>query len=123
MARPIEAAPSAVAAPPISVSARAARRIAELLRNEAKPNRPLRVTVSGGGCSGYQYGFAFDDTRNEDDVVIERDGVVVLVDGVSAGFMAGAEIDFVTDLIGAAFQIKNPNASSSCGCGSSFSLG
>ena len=81
------------------------------------------MTVSGGGCSGYQYGFAFDDTRNEDDVVIERDGVVVLVDGVSAGFMAGAEIDFVTDLIGAAFQIKNPNASSSCGCGSSFSLG
>jgi iron-sulfur cluster insertion protein len=83
----------------------------------------LRIAVSGGGCSGFQYGFTFDEEKNEDDVVFERDGVVVVVDEVSLDLLAGAEVDFVEDLMGASFQIKNPNAASSCGCGNSFSIG
>lgn len=106
----------------ITLSARAARRIASLITNEAEAGTMLRVSVSGGGCSGFQYGFALDTNRAPDDVAIERDGVTALVDKVSAGYMAGSEIDYVEDLIGAAFQVKNPNAVSSCGCGTSFSL-
>ena len=121
MARPIEA-PARAASAPVSLSAGAAKRIAHLLRQEAAPGQMLRVTVSGGGCSGFQYGFAFDGERRADDIVIERDGVTVLLDPISAGYMAGSEIDYVEDLIGAAFQVKNPNAVSSCGCGTSFSL-
>ncbi len=82
----------------------------------------LRLAVSGGGCSGFQYGFSFDDTRNEDDLVFERDGVKLLVDQTSIDLLGGAEIDFVEDLVGSSFQVRNPNASSSCGCGSSFSI-
>jgi len=108
-------------APPVTVSARAARRIAEIIREEPTPSM-LRVAVTGGGCSGFQYNFALDDARLDDDLVIERDGAVVLVDPVSLDFLKGAEIDFVDDLIGAAFKIKNPNATSSCGCGTSFSV-
>ena len=121
MARPIEA-DTFQEAGPITVSARAAKRVAELMASEAKHDQALRVAVLGGGCSGFQYRFAFDDSRNADDTVIEKDGVTVLVDAVSAGYMAGAEIDFVDDMIGASFQVKNPNAVSSCGCGTSFSL-
>jgi iron-sulfur cluster assembly accessory protein len=106
---------------PVTVSARAARRIAEILKNEPAAAM-LRVAVTGGGCSGFQYNFAIDDTRMDDDLVVERDGATVLIDSVSLDFLKGAEIDFVDDLIGQSFQIKNPNATSSCGCGTSFSV-
>jgi len=82
----------------------------------------LRVAVSGGGCSGFQYTFTIDDARMDDDLVLQRDGAVVLVDPVSLDFLTGAEIDFVDDLIGSSFKINNPNAASSCGCGTSFSV-
>jgi iron-sulfur cluster insertion protein len=100
----------------------AVRRIAMLKGQEQAANALLRIAVSGGGCSGFQYGFSFDDQQNEDDVVFERDGVGVVVDNVSLDLLNGAEIDFVEDLMGAAFQIRNPNAASSCGCGNSFSI-
>jgi iron-sulfur cluster assembly accessory protein len=108
-------------AEPVRVSARAAKRIAEILKSEPQPAM-LRVAVTGGGCSGFQYNFALDDTRAADDLVIERDGATVLVDAVSLDFLKGAEIDFADDLIGAAFKVNNPNATSSCGCGTSFSV-
>ena len=121
MAQPIESM-VVEASGPITVSASAARQVARLLSNEDNPDQALRVSVSGGGCSGFQYGFAFDAKRQDDDIIIEKDGVTVLIDSVSAGYMAGSEIDYVNDLIGASFQVKNPNAVSSCGCGTSFSL-
>lgn len=105
----------------VTVSARAARRIAEILKAEPAPSM-LRVAVTGGGCSGFQYNFALDDARLDDDIVVERDGATVLIDPVSLEFLKGAEIDFADDLIGAAFKINNPNATSSCGCGTSFSV-
>ncbi|HTW35857.1 MAG TPA: iron-sulfur cluster insertion protein ErpA [Rhizomicrobium sp.] len=108
-------------ASPVTVSARAAKRIAEILRSEPQPAM-LRVAVTGGGCSGFQYNFALDDSRLDEDLVIERDGAVVLIDPVSLDFLKGAEIDFVDDLIGASFKVNNPNATSSCGCGTSFSV-
>lgn len=108
-------------AAPFRVSARAAKRIAEILKAEPEPVM-LRIAVTGGGCSGFQYNFALDDARAADDLVIERDGAVVLVDAVSLDFLKGSEIDFVDDLIGAAFKVNNPNATSSCGCGTSFSV-
>jgi iron-sulfur cluster insertion protein len=108
--------------PTISVTPSAAKRIAEILRDDGSPNMMLRIAVSGGGCSGFQYGFTLDDTRNDDDVAVQRDGVTVLVDSMSVEFMKGAEVDFVEDMIGASFQIKNPNATSKCGCGSSFAV-
>ena len=99
-------------ASPVTVSARAARRIAEIL----SPNRRrscCALSVTGGGCSGFQYNFTLDDTRMDDDLVIARDGATVLIDPVSLDFLKGAEIDFVDDLIGAAFKVNNPNATSS----------
>ena len=99
-----------------------ARRIAFLKQQERAEGARLRIAVSGGGCSGFQYGFSFDDRKNDDDFIFERDGVGVVVDEVSLDLLAGAEIDFVEDLMGAAFQVKNPNAASSCGCGNSFSI-
>ena len=106
----------------VTVTERAASRIAEILKSE--PGQAmLRVSVEGGGCSGFQYKFGFDRARNPDDIVIEKGGVTVLIDEVSAGYMGGAEIDFVTELMGASFQVRNPKAASSCGCGTSFSLG
>ena len=107
----------------ILVTENAARRIATLRAEEKAENAFLRIAVSGGGCSGFQYGLSFDDQRNEDDFVFERDGVRVVVDDVSLGLLNGAEVDFVEDLMGASFQIRNPNAASSCGCGNSFSIG
>lgn len=106
----------------VAVSASAARRIGELLAAETRTDLKLRVAVAGGGCSGFQYTFDFDDQVNDDDLVIERDGIAVLVDGVSLEYMAGAEIDYVDDLIGSAFRINNPKAQASCGCGTSFSI-
>jgi iron-sulfur cluster insertion protein len=107
----------------IVVTESAARRIAALRAQEQTESAFLRIAVSGGGCSGFQYGLTLDDQRNEDDFVFERDGVTVVVDDVSLGLLSGAEVDFVEDLMGASFQIRNPNAASSCGCGNSFSIG
>jgi iron-sulfur cluster assembly accessory protein len=108
-------------ASPVSVSANAAKRIAEILKAESD-SAMLRVAVTGGGCSGFQYNFTIDDTKMDDDLVVARDGATVLIDPMSLDFLKGAEIDFVDDLIGAAFKINNPNATSSCGCGTSFSV-
>ena len=108
--------------PQIAISESAAKRVAHLIETEARSGLMLRVSVSGGGCSGFQYGFSFDDTVNDDDRTFERDGVVAVVDEVSLELLAGSEIDYVEELIGASFQVKNPQASSSCGCGASFSV-
>jgi iron-sulfur cluster insertion protein len=105
----------------ITMSDRAAKRIREILADDPS-HRHLRVSVSGGGCSGFQYGFVLDNERSADDVMIERDGATVLIDAVSLAYMQGSEIDYVDDLIGAAFKIKNPLATASCGCGTSFSI-
>jgi iron-sulfur cluster assembly accessory protein len=105
----------------VTMSARAAKRIAQILKDELRPLM-LRVAVTGGGCSGFQYNFALEDAKGEDDLVLERDGAVILIDSLSLDFLRGAEIDYVDDLIGAAFKINNPNAQSSCGCGTSFSV-
>ena len=110
-------------APHVSLTESAAKRIAELKVQENVPDAFLRLAVSGGGCSGFQYGFSFDDQRHEDDILFERDGVGLLVDTTSLELVGGAEIDFVEDLMGASFQVRNPNASSSCGCGKSFAIG
>jgi iron-sulfur cluster insertion protein len=107
----------------IVVTENAARRIAVLRTEEQAENAFLRIAVSGGGCSGFQYGLTFDDQRNDDDFAFERDGITVVVDDVSLGLLNGAEVDFVEDLMGASFRINNPNAASSCGCGNSFSIG
>lgn len=106
----------------VRLSDAAVHRLAALTAAEAKPELMLRVSVSGGGCSGFQYGFTLDDQRNADDIAFERDGVGVVIDEVSLELLKGAEIDFVEDLMGSYFAIRNPNASSTCGCGSSFSL-
>src|SRR5215467_12194605 len=103
----------------ITVSERAARRIGEILRKEA-PGTMLRLSVEGGGCSGFQYKFEMDCDQAADDIRIEIDGGSVLIDPISLGFLAGSEIDFVDDLIGASFRVNNPKAKSSCGCGTSF---
>ncbi|RMF08144.1 MAG: iron-sulfur cluster insertion protein ErpA [Alphaproteobacteria bacterium] len=107
---------------PVTLSESAARRIGIMLEKEDRPDLKLRVAVSGGGCSGFQYGFSFDDQVNDDDTVIEDKGVTVLIDSMSLLYLIGSEIDFVEDLVGASFQVNNPNAASSCGCGSSFSI-
>lgn len=106
----------------ITVTANAAKRIAFLIEQESGDGLFLRITVSGGGCSGFQYGFGFDDEIRADDQEFERDGVKVVIDKTSLDLMGGAEVDFVEDLIGASFQIRNPQATASCGCGSSFSV-
>jgi iron-sulfur cluster assembly accessory protein len=105
----------------IKVTERAARRIGEILRGEP-PGTMLRVSVEGGGCSGFQYKFDIDRAQAADDLVIQRDGATVLIDQTSVGYLAGSEIDFVDDLIGASFRVNNPQATASCGCGTSFSL-
>jgi iron-sulfur cluster assembly accessory protein len=105
----------------VTVSERAARRIGEILGREP-PGTMLRVSVEGGGCSGFQYKFDMDREQAPDDLLIRRDGALVLIDQVSLGYLAGSEIDFVDDLIGASFRVNNPNAKASCGCGTSFAL-
>jgi iron-sulfur cluster assembly accessory protein len=106
----------------VTLTENAARRIAELSRSEATPSM-LRVSVEGGGCSGFQYKFDLvGDPAADDDIVIERDGARVVIDPVSIGYMTGSEIDFVDDIIGASFKIRNPNAVAACGCGTSFSI-
>jgi len=107
--------------PSITLSERAARRIAEILKAEAAP-AVFRVSVEGGGCSGFQYRFDLVTETTQDDLLVERDGARVVVDPVSLGFVQGAELDFVDDLIGAQFKLNNPNVTASCGCGTSFSV-
>ncbi len=99
----------------------AARKVGELIREEGNERLKLRVFVSGGGCSGFQYGFTFDENEEEGDTCIENQGVKLLVDPTSIQYLAGAEIDYREDLEGAQFVIRNPNATTTCGCGSSFS--
>ena len=106
----------------INVTAIAAEKISELLSEEGKANAGLRVFVQGGGCSGFQYGFTFDEIVNEDDTTMVKNGVQLLIDSMSYQYLVGAEIDYKDDLEGAQFVIKNPTASSTCGCGSSFSV-
>ena len=106
---------------PVTVSSRAAKRIATILAKEGG-DAMLRLAVTGGGCSGFQYNFALDETRMDDDLLIEEAGAKILIDPVSLDFLSGSEIDFTDDLIGQAFKVNNPNAKSSCGCGTSFSV-
>jgi iron-sulfur cluster assembly accessory protein len=105
----------------VTLSESAAKRIGAILKSEPTGSR-LRVSVEGGGCSGFRYEFGFEQGVAEDDVLVERNGVEVLIDPVSLDFLRGSEIDFVDELIGSSFQIRNPNASSSCGCGTSFAM-
>lgn len=106
----------------VTLTASAAKRVAALKIQENTPGAFLRLAVSGGGCSGFQYAFSFDAAKAADDRVFERDGVLLVIDEVSLELVKGAEIDFVEDMMGAAFQVRNPNAASSCGCGNSFSV-
>ena len=106
---------------PIVFSDSAAAKVAELIIEEGNPDLKLRVFVQGGGCSGFQYGFTFDDEVNEDDTTMVKNGVQLLIDSMSYQYLVGAEIDYKEDLEGAQFVIRNPNAESTCGCGSSFS--
>ena len=105
----------------VTISDSAARRIGEILKSEPS-GAMLRVSVEGGGCSGFQYKFDIARDRADDDLVLTRDGAVVLIDPMSVNYMAGSQIDFVDDLIGQSFKINNPQATASCGCGTSFSL-
>jgi iron-sulfur cluster insertion protein len=107
---------------PLNFTDAAAAKVRELIENEANDSLMLRVFISGGGCSGFQYGFTFDEQIGEGDVVIERNGVRLLVDPMSIQYLTGAEIDYTEGLEGAQFVIRNPNATTTCGCGSSFSV-
>jgi iron-sulfur cluster assembly accessory protein len=105
----------------VALTEQAARRILEILANEA-PGAVFRVSVEGGGCSGFQYQFAIDPAPGAEDAIVERDGARLAIDPASIGFLAGARIDFVDDLMGQSFRVENPNATASCGCGTSFSI-
>ncbi|MDK9726434.1 MAG: iron-sulfur cluster insertion protein ErpA [Sterolibacteriaceae bacterium MAG5] len=106
---------------PIVFTDNAANKVKELIQEEGNPELKLRVFVTGGGCSGFQYGFTFEESANEDDTAMEKNGVTLLVDPMSYQYLVGAEIDYTEGLQGSQFVIKNPNAQSTCGCGSSFS--
>ncbi len=108
--------------PPVTLSDSAAKQITSIVKNMDTDKKMLRVAVNGGGCSGFQYSFDLDNTQNPDDIIVEKDGATLLVDSISLMYLAGSEIDYVSDLIGASFQIKNPNATASCSCGSSFAV-
>ncbi|WP_426194351.1 iron-sulfur cluster insertion protein ErpA [Massilia sp. DWR3-1-1] len=115
--------PAADAMPsPIVFTDSAAQKVAQLIEEEGNPDLKLRVFVQGGGCSGFQYGFTFDEIVNEDDTTMVKNGVQLLIDSMSYQYLVGAEIDYKDDLEGAQFVIKNPTATSTCGCGSSFSV-
>lgn len=106
---------------PVTVTERAALRVAKILSGEPDQNA-LRISVDGGGCSGFSYKYDLVDSKQDDDLILERDGATILIDSVSLPFLEGSEIDFVDNLMGQAFQINNPNATASCGCGTSFSI-
>jgi len=107
---------------PVKFTDNAAVKVGQLIADEGNDNLKLRVYITGGGCSGFQYGFTFDEAVNDDDTKVEKQGVTVLVDSMSIQYLSGAEIDYTEDLSGAQFVIRNPNASTTCGCGSSFSV-
>jgi iron-sulfur cluster insertion protein len=107
---------------PLVFTDSAAEKVRELVLEEGNPELKLRVFVQGGGCSGFQYGFTFDEAVNDDDTQMGKNGVTLLIDSMSLQYLMGAEIDYKEDLQGAQFVIKNPNASTTCGCGSSFSV-
>ncbi len=111
------------AAAEVTISDSAVRRVRELEKAEDAAGSMLRVAVGGGGCSGFQYSFTFDDTCNGDDKVFSRDGIRVVIDDMSLEFLGGSEIDYVEELVGAYFTVRNPNAASTCGCGVSFAVG
>jgi iron-sulfur cluster insertion protein len=117
MPSPVDAMPA-----PIIFTDSAAQKVAQLIEEEGNPDLKLRVFVQGGGCSGFQYGFTFDEIVNEDDTTMVKNGVQLLIDSMSYQYLVGAEIDYKDDLEGAQFVIKNPTATSTCGCGSSFSV-
>jgi iron-sulfur cluster insertion protein len=108
--------------PPLNISDTVVSKVAEMLADEGDPSLQLRIFVTGGGCSGFQYGFAFDDETKEDDTRVARGPITVVVDAMSLQYLAGAEIDYEDKLEGARFVIRNPNAASTCGCGSSFNV-
>ena len=107
---------------PLIFTAAAAAKVGELIREEGNAELKLRVYISGGGCSGFQYGFEFDENQAEDDVAMQRDGVTLVVDPLSLQYLLGAEVDYSESLHGAQFVIRNPNAKTTCGCGSSFAV-
>ena len=116
------AAPQEEPPPPLVFTDSAASKVKELVDEEGNPDLKLRVFVQGGGCSGFQYGFTFDEVLNEDDTRMDKNGVTLLIDAMSLQYLMGAEIDYKEDLQGSQFVIKNPNATTTCGCGSSFSV-
>lgn len=107
---------------PLVFTNSAASKVKQLIAEEGNPNLMLRVYVSGGGCSGFQYGFTFDENSNDGDAEVENEGVTLLVDPMSFQYLSGAEVDYIDDLEGARFVIRNPNATTTCGCGSSFGV-
>jgi iron-sulfur cluster insertion protein len=117
----VNSAPPPAPPPSLIFTDAAASKVGELIREEANPNLKLRVFVTGGGCSGFQYGFTFDENIEEGDTQVANGGVTLLIDPMSVQYLLGAEIDYREDLEGAQFVIRNPNATTTCGCGSSFS--
>jgi len=113
---------TSAAPPPVVFTDAAAVKVSELIQEEDNPDLMLRVFVAGGGCSGFQYGFTFDDSKEEGDSSVENQGVTLVVDPMSVQYLMGAEIDYKEDLQGAQFVIRNPNATTTCGCGSSFTV-
>ena len=114
--------PNEMPPPGIVFTSAAARKVQELVLEEGNPALKLRVYISGGGCSGFQYGFSFDEEQAEDDIAVVNDGVTLLVDPMSFQYLMGSEVDYTESLAGAQFVIRNPNANTTCGCGSSFSI-
>jgi len=108
--------------PNVLITEEAVQRLITLIASKEKPNLMLRVYVKGGGCSGFQYGFQFEEKSEDDDLEFERDGVKLLIDSMSLQYLMGSEIDFLDDLMGTRFVVNNPNASTTCGCGSSFAM-
>lgn len=117
----VDAASAEIPLEPLTFTDAAAAKVKSLIEEEGNPDLKLRVFVSGGGCSGFQYGFTFDEVINDDDTAMEKNGVTLLIDPMSFQYLVGAEIDYRDDIGGAQFVIKNPNAVTTCGCGSSFS--
>ena len=122
MSAAVQDSPEEVMPDPILFTESAAAKVADLIAEEGNPELKLRVFVQGGGCSGFQYGFTFDEITNEDDTQMNKNGVTLLIDAMSLQYLVGAEIDYKDDLEGSQFVIRNPNATTTCGCGSSFSV-
>lgn len=122
MDKQISSSASVAPPPPVVFTDAAAHKVGELIRDEDNPNLKLRVFISGGGCSGFQYGFTFDEAVEDGDSQVENQGVTLVVDPMSVQYLMGAEIDYKEDLSGAQFIIRNPNAQTTCGCGQSFTV-